>query len=100
MTTFTFDAAARHIRKKHPGCPDFAITYMAQEISAKEWHGVSLGRAVGITIQGILRHRMTDYDALLLQGVDRGEARKRVQPKIEAMLKVWLKPRTAAAENE
>lgn len=66
---------------------------MAQEISQRKWEGVSLGRAVGITMDGILRHRMTDYDTLLLSGVDRKEARKRVQPKVQAMLDVWAKPR-------
>ncbi|WLS08902.1 DUF2293 domain-containing protein [Shinella sumterensis] len=32
---------------------------------------------------------MTEYETLLLHGVDREEARRRVQPKIQAMLKVW-----------
>ncbi len=99
MTTFMFDAVARHIRKKHPGCPDFAVTYMAQEISGRSWEGVSLGRAVGITMQGILRHKMTDYDALLLEGVHRNEARKRVQPRVEAMLGAWLEPPVGNTEN-
>lgn len=69
------------------------MAYMAQEISQRKWQGVSLGRAVGITMDGILRHRMTDYDTLLLTGMDRDEARKRVQPKVQALLEVWAKPR-------
>lgn len=90
MTIFPFDVAARHIRRKHPGCPEFAVEFFAKEVSGKEWTpGVKLGRAVGITIDGLLRHQMTEYESLLLHGVDREEARRRVQPRIEAMLKIW-----------
>ncbi|MBY5603911.1 DUF2293 domain-containing protein [Rhizobium leguminosarum] len=32
---------------------------------------------------------MTEYETLLLHGLDREEARRRVQPRIEAMLEVW-----------
>lgn len=50
MTIFLFDVVARHIRKKHPGCPEFAVEFIAMEVSGKEWTpGVKLGRAVGIT---------------------------------------------------
>ena len=90
MTLFPFDIVVRHIRKKHPGCPEFAVEYLAKEISGREWTpGVRLGRAVGIVMQSILRHEMTEYETLLLHGADREEARRRVQPKIQAMLKVW-----------
>jgi len=42
-------------------------------------------------MQTYLRHEMTDYDTLLLLGIDRSEARSRVQPKINAMLRSWKK---------
>jgi len=48
-----------------------------------------VGRAVGIVMQSMLRHEMTEYETLLLHGVDREEARRRVQPKIQVMLRVW-----------
>ena len=89
MTTFPFDIVANHIRKKHPGCPEFAVEYLSKEISGRDWESLKLGSAVGITMQCILRHQMTEYESLLLHGVERKEARKRVQPKIDAMLKVW-----------
>jgi len=103
VAKFSVEAVSDHIRAKHPGCPGFAIDYMAREIAQKKWKGVTLGRAVGITMQNILRHLMTDYDALLLEGMDRSEARQRVQPKIRRMLEVWAKPRqgeTAGVQNE
>ena len=91
MTVFPFEVVCHHIRKKHPGCPEFAVEYLAKEISGREWTGIKLGAAVGITMDGLLRHQMTEYDTLLLHGVDRKEARKRVQLKNDVMLKVWQK---------
>ena len=90
---FTKEAVERHIRKKHPGCPEFAVIYIAELIASRDWEGMSLGGAVGTTMQGIMRHTMTEYDALLLAGIDRLEARKRVQPKVNALLATWAKPR-------
>jgi hypothetical protein len=55
----------------------------------KDWKGVSIGKAVGITMQKVLRHSMTDYDQLLLVGVDREEAPRRVQPQINSMIACW-----------
>lgn len=89
---FTKDAVERHIKKKHPGCPEFAVIYIAERIAGRDWDGMSLGGAVGTTMQGIMRHTMTEYDALLLAGLDRLEARKRVQPRVNALLAKWAKP--------
>jgi hypothetical protein len=95
VSTFPVEIIAEHIRRKHPGCPDFAVAYFSQEIAGKEWRGATLGKAVGITMQNFLRHQMTDYETLLLLGMNREEARLRVQPRIEAMLRAWRKkPRT------
>ena len=66
----------------------------AIQVAKKDWDGVSLGKAVGITMQTILRHSLTDYDQLLLVGVDREEARRRVQPKINPMIATWKKRRS------
>jgi hypothetical protein len=89
MTGFSAEAVKKHIRKKHPGCPDFAVAFFVGEIVGRDWHGASLGKAVGITMQTALRHTMTDYDQMLLAGVDREEARRRVQPKVNAMISGW-----------
>jgi len=51
VAKFSVEAVTAHIRAKHPGCPGFAIDYMAREIAQKTWKGVTLGRAVGITMQ-------------------------------------------------
>lgn len=89
MTQFDVETVRRHIAQFHSGCPQFAIEYIAQQVAAKTWRGATLGMAVGITMQNLLRHEMTDYDTLLLMGVDRAEARRRVQPRVAAMLRAW-----------
>lgn len=100
MSTFSIDAIVEHIRRKHPGCPDFAVAYFSEEIARKEWKGATLGKAVGITMQNFLRHQMTDYETLLLTGMDRKDARVRVQPRINAMLKVWRKKRRTQEKKQ
>ncbi|MCM2400165.1 DUF2293 domain-containing protein [Rhizobium sp. S153] len=95
MSTFPIDAVVEHIRHHHPGCPDFAVAYFSEEITRRDWRDASLGQAVGITMHNFLRHEMTEYETLLLHGMDRKEARLRVQPRIDAMLRLWRKkPRT------
>lgn len=89
MTKFTIDAVRAHIRSRHPGCPEFAVEVFAAEIAAKRWKGCKLGMAVGITMQTFLRHNMTEYDQLLLEGVERKEAMRRVQPRVNWMIERW-----------
>jgi hypothetical protein len=89
MAKFSPETIEKHLRRKHPGCPEFAVAFFVAEISAKDWKGASIGKAVGITMQNVLRHSMTDYDQMLLAGVDRDEARRRVQPKINSMIGMW-----------
>ncbi|TAY66482.1 DUF2293 domain-containing protein [Rhizobium leguminosarum] len=91
MTRFKPKTIEKHFRYQHPGCPDFAVAFFVAEIAKKDWKGASLGMAVGITMQNVLRHTMTEYDQLLLEGVNRAEARRRVQPKINAMIAGWKK---------
>lgn len=81
------------IRREYPGCPDFAVIHFATRICTvpKNWRGAPVARAVDITMQNELRHRLTDYDQLMLVGVRRKDARRRVQPKIDAMIEAWKK---------
>ncbi|WP_412064664.1 DUF2293 domain-containing protein [Rhizobium sp. SYY.PMSO] len=92
MGKFSPETIEKHIRRKHPGCPDFAIAFFIGEITKKDWQGASIGKAVGITMQNVLRHSMTDYDQMLLAGVEREGARRRIQPKINVMIATWKKP--------
>jgi hypothetical protein len=95
LTYFSLIAVEKHIRRHHPGCPDFAVSRFAEQIALKDWKGATLGKAVGVTMQTFLRHEMTDYDASLLLGMDHQEARRRVQPRINRMVQAWKrKPET------
>ena len=79
------------IRQEYPGCPEFAVVRFASQICAepKNWRNALIADAVDHTIQNTLRHELTEYDQLLLVGVRRKEARRRVQPKIDAMIASW-----------
>ncbi|MBB2703122.1 MULTISPECIES: DUF2293 domain-containing protein [Rhizobium] len=97
ISRYPIDVVCQHIRKAHPGCPDFAVDYIAKVVASREWKGATLGNAVGIVMHNSLRHLMTEYETLLLHGVGRLTARKLVQPKINQMLAIWQKPK---AENQ
>jgi hypothetical protein len=45
--------------------------------------------ALKMAVIAAVRHRYTDYDALLARGVERSEARERIAGKIEEMLERW-----------
>lgn len=98
MSVFPNDVVEQHIRENHPGCPEFAVSYFSKEVASRNWRNATLGKAVGIIMHTFLRHQMTDYDTLLLLGIDREEARKRVLPRITAMIDSWSKRRKRTAE--
>ena len=79
------------IRLEFPGCPEVAVVYFATKICTvpKNWRGAPIEAAVDLTMQNYLRHEFTDYDQLLMTGVRRKEARRRVQPKVDAMIASW-----------
>jgi len=91
---------AREIRRLFPGCPPAR----AQEI-AKHTGDRGSGRvgrtaaarvldrqAVTLAVVAAVRHGETDYDALLMAGVERFEARGRVREDVEHVLQAWRTP--------
>ncbi|WP_442129706.1 DUF2293 domain-containing protein [Rhizobium leguminosarum] len=78
---------------EYPACPEFAVVYFATRICTvpKNWRNAPIAEAVEVTMQNELRHQLTDYDQLMLVGVRRKEARRRVQPKISAIIAEWKK---------
>ncbi len=91
MAKYSIDEVVAHIKFNHPGCPEFAVNFFAAEVARSSWKRATLGKAVGITLQNYLRHNLTDYDQLLLSGISRREARRRVQPRVNAMIQSWSK---------
>jgi hypothetical protein len=79
------------IRQEYPGCPEFAVVYFATYVCTepKNWSVATIAQAVDHIIQCELRHQMTDYDQLMIEGVKPSESRRRVQPKVNAMISSW-----------
>lgn len=50
--------------------------------------------AVTLAVVASVRHSDTGYDGLLMAGVHRDEARARVRPEVEGVLKAWRSPAT------
>lgn len=93
---FSHAEIEEHLRVKHPSCPDFAVAFFTDEIARRTWRDATLGMAVGIVMQTYLRHHMTDYDTLFLTGLSKEEARRRVQPKVNAIIALWRRKKSAA----
>lgn len=92
---------AQRIVGLYPGCP----TATAEEIAlhACEKHSGRVGRsaaakdldvkAVTLAVMAYVRHRKTNYDALLSRGVDRQEARATIRAKVDEVMEAWQHPR-------
>ncbi|WP_078851981.1 DUF2293 domain-containing protein [Streptomyces sp. NRRL B-3229] len=97
------EAFAAEIRRLFPGCPDERAAAIASHASARGSGRVgrsAAGRALseGAVVSAVVasvRHVDTPYDTLLMSGVARHEARRRIAGGVEAVLRVW---RAAGAE--
>ncbi|MEU6316394.1 DUF2293 domain-containing protein [Streptomyces sp. NPDC047009] len=91
------EAFAREIRRLFPGCP----AAQAQEIAAhaslrgsgrvgRSAAGRALSpEAVAAAVRAAVRHTQTPYDQLLMNGVLRLEARRRIANDVESVLRDW-----------
>lgn len=93
VLNFSPEEVARHIRRKHPGCPETLAEMFIDAISNRTWDPpVSLGRAFGIVSTNTLRHDHTDYERLMRDHhLLRDEARLVVGDEIKAALASWRK---------
>ncbi len=88
---------AREIAMLFPGCPAGEVEAVAEH-TARRGSGrvgrTEAGRnlqekALSLAVIAAIRHKHTDYDALLAGGMDRETARRSVAPKVEAILQAW-----------
>ncbi|MGW4853863.1 DUF2293 domain-containing protein [Streptomyces sp. NPDC004288] len=85
------------ILRLFPSCPADRATEIAVHASTKGTGrvgrtaaGRSLDRgAVTAAVRASVRHVDTPYDTLLMQGVPRHQARARIGPAVEAVLRTW-----------
>ncbi len=88
---------ADQIREQYPRCPPETATRVAEHACRK--HSGRVGRtamakaldpdAVDLAVQAHIRHELTGYDAHLLGGLERREARERVRPEVARILDDW-----------
>ncbi|GAA4924053.1 DUF2293 domain-containing protein [Streptomyces coeruleoprunus] len=90
-------ALTAEIRRLFPGCPPERAAGIAAHASVRGSGRVgrtAAGRAleeaaVTAAVRASVRHVDTEYDALLMNGVPRRQARTRVAPVIDAVLAAW-----------
>ncbi|MFF8658733.1 DUF2293 domain-containing protein [Streptomyces huasconensis] len=90
-------AFAGEIRRLFPGCPAERALAMATHASLRGSGRVgrsAAGRAlseaaVTAAVIAAVRHADTPYDRLLMSGVPRGEARRRIAPLVATTLRRW-----------
>ena len=88
---------AAAIREQFPGCPADRAEAIALHAAARGSGRVgrsAAGRelnpdAVRLAVVASVRHIDTDYDALLMSGVDRESARAQVQQRVENVVNAW-----------
>ena len=88
---------AAAIRAQFPGCPASRAEAIAQYAATRGSGRIgrsAAGRAfdpdaVRLAVAASVRHIDTDYDELLMSGVDREAARDRVWGRVEDVLRIW-----------
>jgi hypothetical protein len=80
-----------------PGCPADELAAIAEHTAARGSGRVGRTeagrnleeRALTAAVIATIRHKHTEYDKLLAQGMDRAAARERVGDKIDEILASW-----------
>jgi hypothetical protein len=86
--------------EKYPQCPPDEARQIAAHTAERGSGRVgrsAAGRAldeqaIELAVQAAIRHQHTDYDALLMKGVERLDARQMVRDKIAAVITCWKGP--------
>ncbi|HVW45160.1 MAG TPA: DUF2293 domain-containing protein [Amycolatopsis sp.] len=90
-------AMAAEIRRLYPGCPPERAHAIAEYAGTRGSGRVgrsAAGRmldeeAVRLAVVASVRHADTEYDALLMSGTPRAEARDRIRETIDRVLRTW-----------
>lgn len=88
---------ARAILSLYPACPSERAERIARHAGARSSGRVgrtAAGRAldpsaIALAVAAAVRHEDTDYDELLMSGMERGEARERVGVEVDRVLERW-----------
>jgi hypothetical protein len=96
--------AAAEIRSHYPSCPqDRAEEIAGHAFTRGSGHigRTAAGRdldpeALSLAVAAAVRHVDTPYDELMMNGMDRLEARARVRPEVEQVIARWREPAAQA----
>jgi hypothetical protein len=98
---------AERVRELYPGCPQGRETQIAEHACRK--YSGRVGRsaaakdldeqAVRLAVVAHVRHTETEYDALLVGGWDRQEARAHVNEAVSAVVGAWKRSPPSARED-
>ena len=80
---------AEAIGKQFPGCPTDRAEAIALHTAAVGSDRALDPDAVRLAVVASVRHVDTDYDDLLMEGVDRESARQQVQKRVEDVVNAW-----------
>lgn len=91
---------AAAIRREFPGSPPERAEQIAAHTATRgsgrvgrsaAGRGLESG-AIELAVRASIRHRETDYDELLMAGLDRAEARERIHGEVDEVLARWRDP--------
>lgn len=90
-------AIAAEISRLFPGCPSERAEAIARHTAARGSGRIGRTAAardldlhsIELAVAASVRHRDTDYDDMLMSGIDRDEARARVHPDLVRILDLW-----------
>lgn len=94
------DQLAAAIRAHYPGCPPERARAIAEHTAARGSGRVGRSAAardldptaIDLAVTASVRHRETDYDALLMAGTGRSAARAAVRDEVTRVLDAWRSP--------
>ncbi len=91
---------AEQVRQRYPGCPAGRDRVIAEHACRK--YSLRIGRsaaaknldanAIDLAVRAHVRHAETQYDSLLVQGIDRHEARTAISSIVDGVIHRWQRP--------
>lgn len=95
---FSYVDAFSHLERNHPGCPAKLKKRIARRVSERPWiEAQSLGQAVGIIMQNLVRHERTFYEEALQRAspADYDAIRKKANRRAVKLIQTWApKPKS------
>jgi hypothetical protein len=90
----------RHLHTHHPNCPEHVRHELYRLVRERRWD-VPIGQAIGITMQNLVRHQLTNYERLYdAGGMTKERARLTVKARVNEIIAGWSLPPSASASED